>query len=157
ANTAAGTAGINAGANVAGFANPARAGYWNNIGSGITNSLLFGNPYGAYGAYGLGGYGYGGYPFFGGNFWSGGYLIGLGVMSALGGGYGYGGYGLGGGLGGYGGLGNWWGYSPWMGNYPAGYWYGNPGWGTFANAYGSPYFYDYGTGGNVVYSGNQVL
>jgi len=62
-------------------------------------------------------------------------LIGLGVLSALGGGYGYGGYGIGGGYGGgyggggYGGLGNWWGYSPWMGNYPANYWYGNPGWG----------------------------
>jgi hypothetical protein len=166
ANTAAGPAGVNAGANVAGFTNPARAGYWNNIGTGITNSLLFGNPYGAYGGYGLGGYGYGGYPMFGGNFWSGRNLIGLGVMSALGGGGygglgGYGGYGLGGyggyGVGGYGGLGNWWGYSPWLGNYPAGYWYGNPGWGTFANSYGSPYFYDYGAGGNVVYSGNQVL
>jgi hypothetical protein len=99
---------------------------------------------------------YGGYPYFGGNFFSGRNLIGLGVMSALGGGYG--GYGYGGyGLGGYGGLGNWWGYSPWMGTYPAGYWYGNPGWGMFANSYGSPYFYDYGQGGNVVYSGNQVL
>jgi hypothetical protein len=56
-------------------------------------------------------------------------------------------------------LGNWWGYSPWLGSYPYGYWYGNPGWGTFANMYGwnSPFFYDYGTNGNVVYSGNQVL
>jgi len=158
-NTAATAAGANVTANAAGFANPARAGYWNNVGAGITNSLLFGNPYGAYGgvgAYGgLGGYGYGGYPLYGGNFFSGRNLIGMGVMSALGGGYGgYGGYGLGGG---YGGLGNWWGYSPWVGNYPAGYWYGNPGWGTFANNYGSPYFYDYGPGGNVVYSGNQVL
>jgi len=164
ATTTANVAGNNATANLAGFTNPARASYWNNIGAGLTNSLLFGNPYGAYGGYGLGGYGlggygYGGYPMFGGNFWSGRNLIGMGVMSALGGGYGgygVGGYGLGG-VGGYGGLGNWWGYSPWMGSYPAGYWYGNPGWGTFANTYGSPYFYDYGPGGNVVYSGNQVL
>jgi len=166
ANAAANAAATNAAANVGvnNFAaiNPGRANFWNNVGSGLLNTAVFGNPYGAYGAYGgygLGGYGYGGYPYFGGNFFSGRNLIGLGVMSALGGGYG--GYGMGGygGYGGYGGMGNWWGYSPWLGNQPYGYWYGNPGWGTFANMYGwnSPYFYDYGQGGNVVYSGNQVL
>jgi hypothetical protein len=157
ANVAGGT-NVNATTNVAGFRNPARANYWSNLGNGLSNSFLYGNPYGAYGAgaYGLGaGYGgyYGGSPYFGGNFWSGRNLLGLGVASALGGGYGYGG-GLGGG---YGGLGNWWGYSPWLGSQPYGYWYGNQGWNSFANSYGQPYFYDYGTNGNVVYQGGQVL
>jgi len=156
ANAAARTgANLNAAttANINNFAtlNPTRANYWSNLGTGITNTALFGSPYGLNAGYGA--YGYGGVPFFGGNFWSGRNLIGLGVMSALGGGYG--GYGAGG----YGGLGNWWGYSPWLGNQPYGYWYGNPGWGTFANSYGwnQPFFYDYGTNGNVVYQGNQVL
>jgi hypothetical protein len=144
--------------------NPNRSAYWAGYGAAVRNSYLSG--LGAYG--GLGGYGgLGYYPFYGGNFWSGRNLIGMGLMSALGGGYGgyglggYGGYGLGGlgGYGGYGGLGNWWGYSPWLGNYAPGYWYGNTGWNTFANNYGwqQPYYYDYGPNGNVVYQGNQVL
>lgn len=107
----------------------------------MTNSFLFGNPYGPY-AGGL----YRGSPYFGGNFWSGRNLVGLGVASALGGGYGYGG-----------GYGNWWGYSPWLGNRPYGYWYSNPGWTTFGSYYGQPYYYDYGPGGNVVYQGGQVI
>src|SRR5205085_10302294 len=39
------------------------------------------------------------------------------------------------------------------------YSYGNPGFNTFANQYGwnQPFFYDYGTNGNVAYQGNQVL
>jgi len=141
-------------------ANPTRATYLNNWGSSVRNNFLLGN-----------GYYYGGNPYFGGGFWNGRNLIGLGLYSALGGGYGgYGGYGLGGyglggyggyGLGGYGGggLGNWWGYSPWSGNQPWNYWYGNPGWNTFASNYGwnTPYYYDYGPNGNVVYQGNQVL
>jgi hypothetical protein len=127
-------------------ANPARATYWGNLGTNVRNNFLLG-----YGPY------YGGYPYFGGNFWSGRNLIGLGLMSALGGGYGYGPYGIGGY--GMGGLGGWWGYSPWMGNQPWNYWYGNPGWNTYAGYYGwnTPYFYDYGSSGNVVYQGNQVL
>jgi hypothetical protein len=146
---------------------PNRSAYWAGYGAAVRNSYLNG----------LGGYGYGGlggYPLYGSNFWSGRNLIGMGLMSALGGGYGglgyglggygLGGYGLGGyGLGGYGGLGgglgNWWGYSPWLGNQPYGYWYGNPGWNTLANNYGwqQPYYYDYGPNGNVVYQGNEVM
>jgi len=161
ANTAA-NANLGAAAGINNFAtiNPVRANFWSSLGQGMVNNALFGNPYGpfAYGAYGpyaYGAYGgYGGYPYFGGNFWSGRNLVGLGVMSGLGGG-GYGGYGVGG----YGGMGNWWGYSPWLGYQPYSYWYGNPGWGTFANYYGwnQPFFYDYGPNGNVVYQGSQVL
>jgi hypothetical protein len=126
--------------------NPTRAAYWGNLGTNVRNNFLVGN-----GLY------YGGNPYFGGNFWSGRNLIGLGLMSALGGGYGYGPYGIGGY--GLGGLGGWWGYSPWMGYQPWNYWYGNPGWNTFAGYYGwnTPYYYDYGPNGNVVYQGNQVL
>jgi hypothetical protein len=143
--------------------NPNRAAYWAGYGAAVRNSYLGG--YGGLGAYG--GLGYA--PFYGGNFWSGRNLIGLGLMSALGGGYGgyglggyglggYGGYGLGG-LGGYGGLGNWWGYSPWLGTQPYGYWYGNTGWNNLASGYGwqQPYYYDYGPNGNVAYQGNQVV
>jgi hypothetical protein len=123
---------------------PTRANFWSSLGQGMLNTAVYGNPYGAYGLYG--GYGAGGmgyYPFIGNNFWSGRNLMGLGVSAATGSPYGY----------------SWWGYSPWMGGSPAGYWYGNPGFGMFANSYGwnSPFFYDYGTNGNVVYTGNQVL
>lgn len=46
-------------------------------------------------------------------------------------------------------------YRPW------GYWWGSPGWGgvnSWYSGYGwnSPYYYDYGTGGNVVYQGGNV-
>ncbi len=165
ANTAAATANNTATANVANFAtiNPVLGNFWSGLGQGLLNSAMWGNAYGPYGMYGMGFYG-GGYPYLGGSFWGGRSLIGMGVANALmGGGYG----GLGGGLGGYGGygyggvggMGNWWGYSPWASSYPYSYWYGNPGWGTFANMYGwnQPFFYDYGPGGNVLYSGNQVV
>jgi len=91
------------------------------------------NSYGPY---------YRGYPYFGTNFWVNQNIIGLGL-----GGYGYGPYDY------------WWGYSPWLGYQPWSYWYGNPGWNTFASYYGwsTPYYYDYGPGGNVVYHTNQVL
>jgi len=58
-----------------------------------------------------------------------------------------------------GGMGNWWGYSPWMGTQPWNYWYGATPWNTFASNYGwnTPYYYDYGPNGNVVYRGNQVV
>jgi hypothetical protein len=51
---------------------------------------------------------------------------------------------------------NYWGYRPW------GYWWGNPGWVGVNRWYGgwggwnSPYYYDYGYGGNVVYRDNYV-
>lgn len=135
-------------------ANPNRAQYWGNWGTSARNSFLGG--YGGYGGY------YGGSPLFNYGFWNARSLIGLGL-----GGYGYGlGGGYGGGLGGYGGLGGgyggWWGYQPWLGYQPWSYWYGNPGWGgltSMFSGYGwnQPYYYDYGPGGNVVYSGNQVL
>jgi hypothetical protein len=87
-------------------------------------------------------------PYFNTGFWSGRNLIGFGL-----GGYNYG---IGGW--GYGGPGRWWGYSPWLGYRPWNYWYGNPGWNTFAGYYGwnSPYYYDYGPYGNVVYRDNYV-
>jgi len=157
----AGTTGT--GARIAGIS-PNRSAYWAGYGAAVRNSYLGGL---GYGGLGYGGLGYA--PFYGSNFWSGRNLIGMGLMSALGGGYGYGlgGYGLGGyGLGGYGGyggygggLGNWWGYSPWLGNQPYGYWYGNTGWNNLASGYGwqQPYYYDYGPNGNVVYQGNEVM
>ena len=53
------------------------------------------------------------------------------------------------------------GYFNYIGYRPYGYWWGNPGWGGvngFYSGYGwnSPYYYDYGTGGNVVYRDNNV-
>jgi hypothetical protein len=133
----AANAAANANANVAAntwlSANPNRAQYWNNWGTTARS-----------------GFSYGANPFFNYNFWNARNLIGIGL-----GGYGYGG--------GYGnGYGGWWGYQPWIGYRPWWYWYGNPGWGgmnSYFAGYGwnQPYYYDYGTGGNVVYSGNQVL
>jgi hypothetical protein len=139
------TADFNNRASTMGFRNAARANYWSNLGGSLANNFLYGNTFGP----NVNGYYYRGNPYFGGNFWNGRNLIGLGVSAALGGGYGYGGYG---------GYGNWWGYSPWVGNRPWGYWYGNPGWNTFAGYYGwnTPYYYDYGPQGNVVYQGGQV-
>jgi hypothetical protein len=122
--------------------------YYSNWGGSIRPNLMYGS---------------GGYPLFNSGFWTGRNLIGLGLGGVGGyglGGYGAGGYGLGGyGLGGIGGLGSWWGYSPWVGSQPWSYWYGNPGWGYFANSYGwnTPYYYNYGPGGNIVYQGSQVL
>jgi hypothetical protein len=107
--------------------------YWGNWAGNVRNGFYFGpNPY------------------FNNSFWGGRNLIGFGL-----GNYGLGGYGLGYGAG----FNNWWGYSPWLGYQPWNYWYGNPGWNTFANYYGwsTPYYYDYGPRGNIVYSGDQVL
>ena len=110
-------------------ANPTRATYWSNWGGNVRNGFVFGT---------------GGVPFYGNNFWSTRSLIGLGLAAS--------------GIGGYYGQGGWWGYSPWLGYQPYGYWYGNPGWNTFSGFYGwnSPYFYDYGPYGNVVYRDNYV-
>jgi hypothetical protein len=53
------------------------------------------------------------------------------------------------------------GYFNYIGYRPWGYWWGNPGWGGVNRWYGgwgwnSPYYYDYGVGGNVVYRDNYV-
>ncbi len=134
------TADFNNRASVMGFRNAARANYWSNLGGSMSNNFLNGNAYGP----NVRGYNYRGNPYFGGNFWNGRNLVGLGVASAFGTNNGY--------------PGNWWGYSPWAGNRQWNYWYGNPGWNTFAGYYGwnTPYFYDYGPSGNVVYQGGQV-
>jgi hypothetical protein len=113
-------------------ANPDRIRYWNNWGTSARSGFRFGAN-----------------PFFNDNWWNSRSLIGMGL-----GGYGYG---VGPGYGG------WWGYQPWIGYRPWWYWYGQPGWasllGWFGGGYGwnQPYYYDYGPGGNVVYTGNQVL
>lgn len=112
-------------------AHPNRAQIWNNWATNARSGFTFGAN-----------------PFFNYNWWNTRSLIGLGL-----GGYGYG---MGPGYGG------WWGYQPWLGYRPWSYWYGNPGWGGLLgmfSGYGwnQPYYYDYGPGGNVVYSGNQVL
>jgi hypothetical protein len=114
-------------------ANPARAAYWSNWGGNVRNNFVFGPS-----------------PYFNSGFWGGRNLVGLG----LGSGFALGGWGAAYAPG-YG----WWGYSPWLGYQPWNYWYGNPGWNTFAGYYGwqSPYFYDYGPNGNVVYTSNRVL
>lgn len=108
----------------------ARNANWNNWASRVRNGFYVGpNPY------------------FANNFWNGRNLIGFGL-----GGYNYG-------IGGWGsGAGGWWGYSPWVGNRAWNYWYGNPGWNSFAGYYGwqTPYYYDYGPSGNVVYRDNYV-
>jgi hypothetical protein len=53
-----------------------------------------------------------------------------------------------------------WGYWNNLGNRPWGYWWTIPAWGALTSwcSWGSsePYYYDYGTGGNVVYSDNSV-
>jgi hypothetical protein len=101
------------------------------------------DPYGYWGGWGgrvrsgfFGGPGF----YFGNNFWNGRTPIGFGI--------GWGNW-----------PGGWWGYSPWLGYRPWNYWYGNPGWNTFAGFYGwnSPFYYDYGPRGNIVYSGDYVL
>jgi hypothetical protein len=107
-----------------------------------TNYFIGGTPF------------FGGTPFYNQGFWTGRNLIGLGISALTGTPYGYGGL--------YGGMGGgWWGYSPWLGYQPYSYWWGNPGWAGINNwvGYGwnSPYVYDYGPGGTVVYQGNQVL
>jgi hypothetical protein len=118
--------------------NPTRASYWSNWGGNVRNNFTYGRS-----------------PYFNGGFWNGRNLVGLGLAAAgVGGGYGYG-------YGSYpiGGAGpGWWGYSPWTSANPWNYWYGNPGWNTFAGYYGwnTPYYYDYGSNGNVVYRGNTV-
>jgi hypothetical protein len=137
---------------------PNRANLYANRGTTIRNYYLGGyGGYGGLGGLGYGGLGYGGYGgyggrgFFGPGFWIARSLIGMGMGYGGYGGYGYGGYG------GYG-NGGWWGYQPWGNYYPYSYWYGNPGWNTYAGMYGwnQPYYYDYGTGGNVVYQDGYV-
>jgi hypothetical protein len=112
-------------------ANPARARYWGNWGSSVRNGFLVGQN-----------------PYFNTGFWGGQNLVGLG----LGNGFSIGGFGPGYGTG-------WWGYSPWLGNRPWSYWYGNPGWNTFAGSYGwnTPFYYDYGPSGNVVFYNDRVF
>jgi len=94
------------------------------------------------------GFRYGPSPFFNYGWWNSRSLIGIGL-----GGYGYG---VGPGYGG------WWGYSPWIGYRPWWYWYSRPLWGSMIGwfpgwGWSTPYYYDYGPGGNVVYTGNQVM
>jgi hypothetical protein len=108
-------------------ANPTRARYWGDWGGRVRSDFAWR-----------------GSPFFARTFWPGRSLIGLGFGTGWTVGPGFD---------------SWWGYSPWLGYRPWSYWYGNPGWNTFAGFYGwdAPYFYDYGPGGNVVYTGNRVL
>jgi hypothetical protein len=110
--------------------NPNRVQYWNQWGTNARNSFRFGTM-----------------PYYSNNWWNGRSLIGMGL-----GGYGWG-YGQG--------YGGWWGYQPWLVNRPWWYWYSQPLWGALTGwfpGYGwsSPYYYDYGPGGNVVYTGGQV-
>jgi len=56
----------------------------------------------------------------------------------------------------------WWGYSPWYSTRPYWYWWSRPTWGYVCDwfpGYGwaDPYYYDYGAGGNVVYTTNYVV
>lgn len=125
--------------------NPQRAAVWAGWGNNVRGNFFVGPR-----AY------FGGAPFYTQNFWSGRNLtrnlIGLGLTAA---GYGNAGAAVAG-------YPMWWGYSPWAGYRPWNYWWGTPTWnglvGWFPN-YGwtTPYFYDYGVNGNVVYRGNQVL
>jgi hypothetical protein len=61
-----------------------------------------------------------------------------------------------------------WGYQPWLGYQPYGYWWGRPswlsligwfgGWGGYGGyGWGDPFYYDYGPGGNVVYTRDYVV
>ncbi len=61
-----------------------------------------------------------------------------------------------------------WGYQPWLGYRPYGYWWGRPSWLSLIGWYGGfggyggygwsdPYYYDYGPGGNVVYTTDYVV
>jgi hypothetical protein len=106
-------------------------------GANYLNTNINRNNY--WGRYGVGVNNYwnrGGYPYFNNRWWSGRYIYRP---------YGYF---------------NYWGYRPW------GYWWGSPGWVGINRWYGgyggygnwnSPYYYDYGNGGNVVYSSGNVL
>jgi hypothetical protein len=87
-------------------------------------------------------YRYSRYPYYGNNFWSGRNLIGLALGYSYGSGY----------------RGGYWGYQPWVAGRPWWYWYGTPRWAAFAGWYGwnQPYYYDYGPGGNVIYTGDVV-
>lgn len=86
---------------------------------------------------------FGASPFFNTGWWGNRSIVGFGLGGF---GYGYGPYG-------------WWGYRPWASSFPWWYWWGTPGWGQFSNWYGwgSPCYYDYGPGGNVVYTTGAVL
>ncbi len=114
--------------------NPDRARHWSRWGNNARTSFRFGPD-----------------PFFNYNWWNSRSLIGIGL-----GGYGWN-YGRG--------YGGWWGYQPWIGHHPWWYWYRQPGWvslvGWFTGwgpgwGWNRPYYYDYGPGGNVYYSGDYV-
>ncbi len=54
-----------------------------------------------------------------------------------------------------------WGYSPWLNYHPWSYWWNQPTWGSCVAyipgcSWNDGYYYDYGAGGNVVFSNNQV-
>jgi hypothetical protein len=112
-------------------ANPDRAAFWGGWGGRVRNNFAFGPS-----------------PYYSPGFWGGRNMIGLG----LGNNFVIGGFGPAYGTG-------WWGYSPWIGYRPWNYWYGNPGWDVYAGYYGwrTPYFYDYGPNGNVVYLADRVI
>ena len=114
--------------------NPDRARYWSQWGNTARSSFRYGAD-----------------PYFNYNWWNTRSLIGIGLGgSGWGSGPGYGG---------------WWGYQPWLGYRPWGYWYRQPTWvsllGWFTGwgpgwSWNRPYYYDYGPGGNVYYSGDYV-
>jgi hypothetical protein len=145
ANNIAARTGANVGMNSWIQNNPQRLAVWSGWANPIRSGFYAGgSPF------------FGGSPFYTGNFWSGRNLLGLGLAGA-------GLPGLGSAVAGYPmGMGMGWGYSPWLGYQPWNYWWSNPGWNGltgYMSGYGfnQPYFYDYGAGGNVVYTGNQVL
>lgn len=56
---------------------------------------------------------------------------------------------------------SWWHYHSWWNRYPSAYWYTYPTWATCQTWFptwnwSTPYYYDYGAGGNVVYQGGDV-
>jgi hypothetical protein len=109
---------------------PDRARHWNRWGHNVRSSFHFHHS-----------------PFFHtSRWWSGRHLIGFGLGSGFSIGFGDG----------------WWGYQPWLSSYPYDYWWGRPHWNSFYTwfpdyGWSNPYYYDYGSGGNIVYRGNQVF
>jgi hypothetical protein len=109
---------------------PARFRNWNRWGSNVRSSFRWG----------------GGSPYYTSRWWNGRNLIGLGL----------GNFAIGSGGGG------WWGYQPWLSSYGYDYWWSRPRWSSFYSwfpnyGWSSPFYYDYGPYGNVVYRGDQVL
>jgi hypothetical protein len=109
---------------------PHRAQHWNRWGNFVRAGYFWGPRY----------------PYYTSRWWQGRPLIGLGL----------GNFTIG--------FGNnwWWGYQPWNRVYPYGYWWNRPVWNSFYTwfpncTWTSPYYYDYGYGGNVVYRDTGVF